>query len=317
MRQEMKIACINVDVDPLICYYAIHGITTSGIDEDPVYIRGIRRFLELFDKNSIKGTFFITAHGFNEKNSGILREIVRSGHEIADHSFSHDYQLTRMSGEKIFEEIDKNKKFLEETAGIKCTGFRSPGYNSSEDLISVLKSSGYIYDSSLFPSISYYIAKWLLINLKKLSGHESKSIISSFADAFGRYTPEFIDKTVRDTKKEGTFVELPMTTLFPLANIPLIGTSIIAFPAFLLDLMLKISKKRTFINIEAHGIDLCGADESKHFDPLKGKQPDLAFSLERKLERFQNVIDFYKDSGFEFKTLAEVAEMKLNGKLNN
>lgn len=313
----MKIVCINVDVDPLICYYAIHGIKTSGISEDPIYLNGIKRFLELFDKNSIKGTFFITAHGFTEKNSEILREIVRSGHEIADHSFSHDYQLTRMTKEEIFQEIKKNKDFLEETVGIKCTGFRSPGYNSSADLISVLRSVGYTYDSSLFPSISYYIAKWLLINLKKLSGHGSKSIISSFADAFGRYTPEFIDKNVRDTKKEGTFVELPMTTLFPLANIPLIGTSIIAFPAFLLDLMLKISKKRTFINIEAHGIDLCGADESKHFDPLKGKQPDLAFSLERKLERFQNVIDFYKDSGFEFKTLAEVAEMKLNGKLNN
>lgn len=311
----MKIACINVDVDPLICYYAIHGLETSAIDEDPVYIRGIRRFLELFDRNSLKGTFFITAHGFNEKNTDILKEIVRCGHEIADHSFSHNYQLTRLPEEEIFQEIKKNKDFLEDAAGIICKGFRSPGYNSSKELISVLKSVGYVYDSSLFPSISYYLAKWLLINLKKLSGHNSKSIISSFADAFGRYTPEFIDKTVRDTKKEGSFVELPMTSLFPIANIPLIGTSIIAFPAFLLDMMLQISKSRSFINIEAHGIDLCGADESHNFDPLKGKQPDLAFSLERKVERFQHVIDFYKDRGFEFKTLAEVAEMKLDGNL--
>ena len=311
----MKTACINVDVDPLICYYAIHGIETSGISEDPVYINGIRRFLELFDKNSIKGTFFITAYGFSEKNTGILKEIVSSGHEIADHSFSHDYRLTRLPKEEIFQEIKKNKDFLEETAGIVCKGFRSPGYNSSADLISVLRSVGYTYDSSLFPSISYYLAKWLLINLKKLSGHDSKSIISSFADAFGRYTPEFIDKTVRDIKKEGTFAELPMTTLFPLASIPLIGTSIIALPSFLLEWMLKISKGRSFINIEAHGIDLCGADESPHFGPLKGKQPDLAFSLERKTERFQHVIDFYKNNGFKFMTLAEVAEMKLNGNL--
>ena len=312
----MKTACINVDVDPLVCYYAIHGIETSGIAEDPVYIHGIRRFIELFDKNSVKGTFFITAHGFDAKNSGILQEIVRSGHEIADHSFSHNYQLTRLPKEEIFQEIKKNKDFLEETAGIVCKGFRSPGYNSSEELISVLKSVGYTYDSSLFPSISYYIAKWLLINLKKLSGHNSKSIISSFADAFGKYTPEFIDKTVRDTKKEGNFVELPMTSLFPVANIPLIGTSIITFPSFLLSWMLQISKSRSFINIEAHGIDLCDAGESSDFDPLKGKQPDLTFSLRRKIERFQRVIDFYKNQGFEFKTLAEVAEMKLNGKLD-
>ena len=106
-----------------------------------------------------------------------------------------------------------------------------------------------------------------------------------------------------------------MTTLFPLAGIPLIGTSIITFPDFLLNMMLKVSKSRSFINIEAHGIDLCDAEASPIFAPLKGKQPDLAFSLERKMERFQKVIDFYKENGFEFKTLCEVAEMKINGTL--
>lgn len=311
----MKIACINVDVDPIVCYYAIHGLDVSEIDEDPVYTKGLSRFAELFEKNSVKATFFVTACGFNEKNKEILKKIAEAGFEIADHSFSHNYQLTRLPKDEIYQEIRKNRDFLEEITGTACKGFRSPGYNSSEDLISVLKSACYSYDSSLFPSISYYLAKWLLINLKKLSGHNSKSIISSFADAFGRYTPEFIDKTVRDVKGEGSFVELPMTTLFPLAGIPLIGTSIITFPDFLLNLMLKVSKGRSFINIEAHGIDLCDAEESPEFAPLKGKQPDLAFSLERKLERFQRVIDFYKENGFEFKTLCEVAEMKLNGTL--
>ena len=311
----MKIACINVDVDPIVCYYAIHGLNTSEISEDPVYTNGLNRFAELFEKNSIKATFFVTACGSNEKNREILKKIADSGFEIADHSFSHNYQLTRLPKEEIYQEIKKNRDFLEEITGTACKGFRSPGYNSSEDLISVLKSVGYSYDSSLFPSISYYLAKWLLINLKKLAGHHSKSIISSFADAFGKYTPEFIDKTVRDIKSEGNFAELPMTTLFPLAGIPLIGTSIITFPDFLLNMMLKVSKSRSFINIEAHGIDLCDAEASPIFAPLKGKQPDLAFSLERKMERFQKVIDFYKENGFEFKTLCEVAEMKINGTL--
>lgn len=311
----MKIACINVDVDPIVCYYAIHGLEASEINEDPIYTNGLSRFAELFEKNSIKATFFVTSCGFNEKNREILKKIADAGFEIADHSFSHDYRLTRFAKEEIYQEIKKNRDFLEEITGTICKGFRSPGYNSSEDLISVLKSAGYIYDSSLFPSVSYYLAKWILINLKKLSGHNSKSIISSFADAFGRYTPEFIDKNVRDVKGEGSFAELPMTTLFPLVGIPLIGTSIITFPDFLLNMMLKVSKKRSFINIEAHGIDLCDAGESPLFEPLKGKQPDLAFLLERKAERFQGVIDFYKQNGFEFKTLCEVAEMKLNGTL--
>ena len=307
-----KTACINVDVDPLICYYAIHGIETDVITEDPIYTQGLKRFLELFDKYSVKATFFITANCFNEANISILKEIVEKGHEIGNHSFSHDYRLTLLPKEKIFSEIKQNDDFIRNFTGFSCKGFRSPGYNSSPELISVLKSMGYTYDSSLFPSLSYYLAKWILIKLKKLSGHNSKSIISSFSDAFGKYTPEFIDKTVRDYQKEGKFSELPMTTLLPLAAIPLIGTSMITFPEWLLNFMLNVSKKRSFINIEAHGIDLCDRNESQFFDPLKGKQPDLSFSIERKIERFQKVIEFYQKNGFTFERLCDVAETRLS-----
>lgn len=308
----MKIASINIDVDPLVSYYAIHGLKSETISEDPIYAYGIKRFLDLLDDYSIKGAFFITASGFNQKNQPILNEIVGRGHEIADHSFSHDYRLTLMAKEKIFDEIESNRIFIEKITGFRCKGFRSPGYNSSPDLISVLKSNGYIYDSSLFPSPSYYLAKWLLIKIKKFAGHISKSFIYSFKDAFGYYKPKFIDKNVRDVRDSGDFVELPMTTLLPFLGIPLIGTSIVVFPKFLLDFLLSVSKRRSFINIEAHGIDLCDAEESALFKPLIKIQPDLRRPLDRKIKRFRHVIDFYLKNGFVFKSLSEVAEMKLN-----
>ncbi len=306
-----KIAALNIDVDPLICYYAIHGLEYSSTGVDPIYAFGVGRFLDLLDKNGIKGTFFITANGFNDGNLDILRSIVERGHEIADHSFSHDYQLTRMTKEGIRREIEQNSAFLKEKAGAECKGFRSPGYNSSPDLISVIKSNGYIYDSSLFPSPAYYLAKALLIAQKRLFGHISKSFIYSFGDAFGRYTPEFIDKNVKDVQKTGNFVELPMTTLLYPVGIPLIGTSMIAFPGWLLNFLLKLSKGREFINIEAHGIDMCDAGDSPDFAPLKSRQPDLSFGLDRKIERFQQVIDFYKNEGFTFKRLDEIAAEKI------
>ncbi|MBO4441149.1 hypothetical protein J5834_03445, partial [bacterium] len=91
----------------------------------------------------------------------------------------------------------------------------------------------------------------------------------------------------------------------------LIGTSIIAFPGWLLNFLLKSSKGRGFINIEAHGIDMCDVDDSPDFAPLKSRQPDLSFRLDRKIERFQHVIDFYKKEGFIFKRLDEIAAEKI------
>ncbi|HNW81535.1 MAG TPA: polysaccharide deacetylase family protein [bacterium] len=309
----MKTASFNIDVDPLICYYSIHGLDHMPIPDDPIYLSGIRKFLDLLDTTGIKGTFFITAYGFNDKNIPVLKEIVSRGHEIGNHSFSHDYRLTLMTAGEIESEVIKNHQFIKEKTGYDCKGFRSPGYNSSPDIIAALKKAGYSYDSSLFPSMLYYCAKWILIKLKSLKGHISRSVIYSFSDAFGNYKPEFIDHDVKDAVSSGDFTEIPITALIPPLGIPLIGTSIIAFPSCILDLMLKISRSRSFINIEAHGIDLCDRSESSAFEPLIGIQPDLKYSFERKLERFEKVVNYYKENGYVFKTLSQIAEIKKDG----
>jgi peptidoglycan-N-acetylglucosamine deacetylase len=306
----MKIISLNIDVDPIINYYSIHGLDSQNSDPDPVYECGVKRFLELFDRFGIKATFFITAGGLKVEGTDILREIVEKGHEIANHSYSHDYRLTLMKDEEILEDIRKNHEAIKELTGFECLGFRSPGYNSSGAIISALKKMNYSYDSSLFPSFSYYLAKWLLINLKRLAGHRSRSVISSFFDAFGSYKPEFVGENIKDIQNAGTFAELPITTLFPPAGIPLIGTSIICFPRWLVNFMLKRSLKRNFINIELHGIDLVEVSDSNNLEPLRGVQPDLKFSLSHKLERFEDVIRFYVENGYKFLTLSEIADMK-------
>lgn len=306
----MKIISFNIDVDPLINYYSIHGLGSHDTFPDPVYECGIKRFLELFDRYGIKATFFITAGGLNGAVPGILRNIAEKGHEIGNHSYSHDYRLTLMNDDEIFEDIRKNHEAIKDLTGFECLGFRSPGYNSSGAIISALKKMSYSYDSSLFPSFSYYLAKWLLINLKMLAGRRSRSVISSFLDAFGFYRPEFIDENIKDVKKTGALVEIPITTLFPPAGIPLIGTSLICFPKWLINLMLKSSLKRDIVNIEFHGIDLVEVNDSDNLEPLKSMQPDLKYDLAHKLQRFEQVIRFYTESGYRFMTLSEIADMK-------
>ncbi len=311
----MKIACFNIDVDPLPCYYAIHGLKYDRSQADPIYNYAIPRFLELLGRHDAKATFFITANNTDGASIDVFRRAIREGHEIGDHSYSHDYRLVKNDVDEIEADLRRNANFLIRHLGEKPVGFRAPGYNSNEKLVEALRRVGYIYDSSLFPSFSYYLAKWLIIQLKRLKGTPSSSFISSFRDAFGSYEPYFIGKCVSERRQSGDLVGIPMTTLMGPFGIPLIGTSAIVFPQFLFSFLLKLSGRRSFVNIEAHGIDLADAGESRLYDPLKDLQPDLKYSIDHKLKRFDEMLSHYRRRGFKFMTLREVAEMKLRGDL--
>jgi len=302
----MKLASFNIDIDPIDCYYSIHGIKVDKTDNDHIWSKGVVRFLELLKKKNIKATFFVTASDFKNSNSEILKRIVEEGHEIGNHTYSHDYRFTLMKKDDVIDEIQKNHQFIKDVTGFNCVGFRSPGYNISPDVISSLKDNGYVYDSSFFPSPMYYFAKWLIIKIKRMRGRKSKSIIYSIMDCWGKKKPYQIGEIVRKEEKDSLLTELPITTVTPI-GLPLIGTSVIVFPGFLFRMMLKLSLKRDYVNFEAHGIDLCQSKDSEKLEKLKAYQPDLKYDLDRKTARFEELIDFYLSNGYKFKTLDEIA----------
>jgi len=308
----MKTVSLNIDIDPLLCYFAIHGIKKEvSFEYDPVISFGIVRFLEILEKHSIKATFFVTSSMVKAKDLEVLRRIKEEGHEIANHSYSHNYSFSLMSEPEILKDLEDNHKFIESELGYECRGFRSPGYNSSKGVVTALKNMNYVYDSSLFPSFVYNFAKWLIIKKKKFGGLHSSSIINSFSDSFASTKPAFIESYITERKNDSGLVELPLTTLFYPLGIPLIGTSINTFPEFILDLMLRISRLKDFVNIEMHAIDLCDISDGDEFKPIEKMQFDLKIPLARKEMRLSKVIKYYTDNGFQFKTLLEAATQKL------
>jgi len=304
----MKLASFNIDVDPVDCYFNIHGIETEQSDNDPIWSKGVVRFLDLLEKHEIKATFFVTCSDLRKSNYKILQSIVEKGHEIGNHTFSHNYKLTLMSKDEVSDEIERNHEKIKDVTGVGCVGFRSPGYNTSPEVIEVLKEKNYSYDSSFFPSPMYYLAKWLIINLKKLRGRRSKSIIYSIMDCFGSKKPYNLGRKVRDEDPDGKLKEFPITTV-TLFGLPLIGTSAIVFPEFIYNKMLKMTLKRDYINFEAHGIDLCQVDDDEKLMKLRDFQPDLKHSLDKKLDRLERLIVHYKSNGYIFKTLQEMSDI--------
>ena len=304
----MKIASFSIDVDPLGCYYDIHGITADQNINDPIYEFALLRFLNLLEEENIKATFFITSRGLTQSAKKTIKLIDEKGHEIASHSFSHDYKLSLKTVDEIVEDLNENSKFILEIINKKPVGFRAPGYNVTNNLLTALRELDFVYDSSLLPSPFYYFAKKTILILKQLSKHPSKSIITSMKQAFGGWKPYYPQNEIFKKGKKNKLTGLPMTSVFQPIGLPLIGTSLIAFPEFLLNLMLTNSKNRDFVNLEMHGIDLSDKNDSFLFDKISKKQPDLKYNLERKVQRIKKVIHFYKENNFEFKTLKEYAE---------
>ncbi len=307
----MKTVSFNIDIDPLLCYCSIHGIKDVLDDkDDPVVSLSIPRFLKIFEKYGVKATFFVTASGLTEKDFGILEKVVKDGHEIANHSYSHNYKFSLMTKDEIEEDIKKNHQIIKNRLGVECKGFRSPGYNSSNSVVKALQDLQYDYDSSLFPSFLYNASKWLIIKKKKMSGLHSSSTINSFRDSFSSTKPAFIESYITDSLDKGNLIEFPITTVFPFIGLPLIGTALTSFPQLLVKTMLYLSSFKDFVNIEFHAIDLCELGDSDMFKAIEKMQFDLKIPLLQKEKRISQVIEYYLEKGFCVKTLSEVASAK-------
>ncbi len=101
----------------------------------------VPKLLDLFDEHKIKATFF-TVTSLLEKYESEIKAIAKK-HEIAAHSHTHHW-LNPVNAEW---EIKKSKEVLGEH-GIKCQGFRAPGFITTKNHLELLRENGYTYDSS-------------------------------------------------------------------------------------------------------------------------------------------------------------------------
>jgi polysaccharide deacetylase family protein (PEP-CTERM system associated) len=110
------------------------------------------RTLDIIDKYSIKGTFFILGW-VAERYPWIVKEIDRRGHEVACHSYDHRLVYT-MTPEEFREDTRKAKAIIEGVLGKEISGYRAPSYSITESSIwalKILSEEGFKYDSSIFP----------------------------------------------------------------------------------------------------------------------------------------------------------------------
>ena len=89
------------------------------------------RILDILKEQDIKATFFVLPR---EATKHIMERIIREGHQLGNHSYSHDYNKLYRGDSQLFrEEVLHMQTYLETQFGYQTSLFRFPGGSQSWD----------------------------------------------------------------------------------------------------------------------------------------------------------------------------------------
>ena len=110
------------------------------------------RLLELFDRTSVKATFFVLGW-VAQKAPELVRRIHAAGHEVACHGLTHEL-VYRQTPAVFRDETRQSKAMLEDLIGEPVDGYRAASYSITREslwALDILCELGFRYDSSIFP----------------------------------------------------------------------------------------------------------------------------------------------------------------------
>jgi peptidoglycan/xylan/chitin deacetylase (PgdA/CDA1 family) len=301
----MRLCAISIDLDEIRHYYGIHALELAHAEpsEHAVYDIAVPRFRDFASAEGIPLTLFaVGADLARAINGRILRALAAGGHEIANHTFDHHYDLSRRSPGEIRDQITLANDALLQHTGERPVGFRTPGYVMSDSVYAAVADCGMEYSSSLFPCPYYHAAKLAVLGSFRLRGKVSESIAGGLEVL---RAPRLPYRVGRPYWKRGSGVlELPIQVT-PRLRLPFIGTNLTLLGATLARRMARSLVGEPFINLELHGVDLL--DEHDHLSALAPHQLDLRLPIERKWAALCAVVEELRGAGYAFVRLDEAA----------
>ncbi|MGB9600929.1 MAG: polysaccharide deacetylase family protein [Myxococcota bacterium] len=286
----MKSLCISIDLDPLSCYYDIHGVEGyQKTETDLIYSVALERIYEFFQRENIPLTLFVVGSQLlDEVAVRYLKDALDLGYEIGNHSYNHLYNLSLLSEEKIDYEIEECDNIIYRKLGTRPVGFRAPGYNLCPYIIRVITNMEYSYDSSVLPSPFYYFSKATIIFLYKLTGRKTGSICGSIGMPFAERDIYPMGERIYNKARFSTILEIPISVA-GFFGIPYIGTFIMGYKDIIHNYLQKWVSNLNLLHIELHGIDFLDSGDVRDERIVKS-QFDLKIPLDKKVERLKRLI---------------------------
>lgn len=300
----MRLASVSVDLDEIPNYYEIHGLgEPEGAAAGLVYDLALTRLREVAAAGRFPLTLFTIGRDVArpEARDG-LRASAHEGHEIANHSLDHRYDLVRLGRDEIARQVGEGARVIEEATGQRPVGFRAPGYTISDEVFGVLAELGVTYDSSVFPCPAYFAAKAAAIGAIAVRGRASRSIVDTPKVLLAPTRPYRVGTPY--WKRGSGMLEIPVQVTRGL-RLPFIGTSVTLAGPARARLLAKMCIGEPLVNLELHGIDVLDAHDG--LEALRPHQPDVRVAHARKLETILAVVDELRSAGYAFVTMREAA----------
>jgi peptidoglycan/xylan/chitin deacetylase (PgdA/CDA1 family) len=303
---DTRLCAVSVDLDEIPNYFAIHGLAEpTGSSAHTVYDVALDR-LEAFSRDSGAPLtlFAIGADLARAESAERLRKLVEAGHEVANHTLDHRYDLTRLSRDEMKRQVEHGAKVIHDATGRRPVGFRAPGYTITDTLFDILEEAGIEYGSSVFPCPPYYFAKAARLAKMRLFGQTSRSILDVPAVLRAPTRPYRVGRPF--WQKGRGVLELPIqVTRGP--RLPFIGTTLTLMGPVRARWLTRLVVGEPLVNLELHGMDVLDADDG--LAELRGHQPDVTVPHRRKVETLGAVVECLREAGYEFVRLKDAAHV--------
>jgi peptidoglycan/xylan/chitin deacetylase (PgdA/CDA1 family) len=282
-RRTEPLACLTFDPDTLGLDLFPNGVLPLHQQralEDVSYGRILPRILDFLRESGVVATFFVIGR-HAEQYPAMVNELVRQGHEVANHTMTHPRHFSSLSPEAVKNEIETCHAVLARVTGREPTGFRAPGYTINSVMLAALVERGYTYDASLVPSWSYSTMKNVSQWLFQRNRNDYPIVAQELRCARAPQGPYVVDPA-RPFRRSpgGRLAEIPTTTL-PLLQWPLLNSFQLMFRRRLARGIESIAfRTRRFLSVSLHDLEFVDAEDV-------GGLPRGLFStryLERSLE---------------------------------
>lgn len=221
-------AAISSDIDTLASIYKGQGCRRAGGYTYTELHMGLEKFSRFLEPYSIKATLFMVGNDFlHDKNHHIIRAMAEEGHEIANHTVSHAQGFRQLSPAEKEAEIAGMETLCEQITGQRPVGFRSPGWNISDDALPILQKRGYIYDSSVHPTSLMPLLKFLhWYTMRSRKGGELTTM-GHLKYMTAPIVPYRTNQQSLAKKGSSGIIEFPVTVV-PIVRIPFFATFLLA-----------------------------------------------------------------------------------------
>lgn len=118
-------------------------------------LRGLDRVLKALKDYGMQATFFVPGK-IAENHGEALEKILREGHEVAAHGYTHR-PMHLLSLPEQEEEIFKSSEALSRITGSRPLGFRVPEGEFSRETLDAVSRHGFLYSSSLYDDDRPYL----------------------------------------------------------------------------------------------------------------------------------------------------------------